>query len=243
LTFEITAVIQWEWMAENVSLLVAFGGGLLSFLSPCVLPMVPVYLATLNGPGVLEGKGAPVPAFLHSLGFVLGFSVVFIVLGAIFGLTGYAVNPDYPLLRTIAGWLLIAFGVFLLAATRVPWLNFERRLAPSLGSKAGYLRSFAIGGVFSLSWTACIGPILGSILTIASTRATAWQGAYLLGVYSLGLGLPFLVVGAAYDSVLPVLKRLQRYTGIIHVVSGFLLIAVGVLVLTGTVNWISSLGV
>jgi cytochrome c-type biogenesis protein len=230
-----------EVVAENISLVVAFGGGLLSFLSPCVLPMVPVYLATLNGPGVLAGKGTRVPAFLHSLGFVLGFSVVFSILGAIFGLTGYAVNPDYPLLRKVAGWLLIAFGLFLLAATRVPWLNFERRLAPSLGSKAGYLRSFAIGGAFSLSWTACIGPILGSILTIAATRDTAWQGAYLLAVYSLGLGLPFLAVGAAFDSVLPVLKRVQRYTGIIHVVSGLLLIAVGVLVLTGTINWVSSL--
>jgi cytochrome c-type biogenesis protein len=172
---------------------------------------------------------------------VLGFSVVFAVLGAIFGLTGYAVNPDYPLLRTIAGWLLVAFGVFLLAATWVPWLNFERRLKPSVGSRAGYLRSFAIGGAFSLSWTACIGPILGSILTIAATRDTAWQGAYLLGVYSLGLGLPFLVVGAAYGSVLPLLRRIQKYTGIIHIVSGLLLIAVGVLVLTGTITWINSL--
>jgi cytochrome c-type biogenesis protein len=228
-------------MDENITLLVAFGGGLLSFLSPCVLPMVPVYLATLNGPGVLEGRSSRLPAFLHALGFVLGFSVVFAVLGAIFGLTGYAVNPDYPLLRTIAGWLLVAFGVFLLAATWVPWLNFERRLKPSVGSRAGYLRSFAIGGAFSLSWTACIGPILGSILTIAATRDTAWQGAYLLGVYSLGLGLPFLVVGAAYGSVLPLLRRIQKYTGIIHIVSGLLLIAVGVLVLTGTITWINSL--
>jgi cytochrome c-type biogenesis protein len=228
-------------VAENVSLLVAFGGGLLSFLSPCVLPMVPVYLAILNGPAVLQGKGTRVPAFLNSLGFVLGFSVVFIVLGAIFGLTGYAVSPDYPLLRTVAGWLLIAFGVFLLAATRISWLNFERRLAPSVGTKAGYLRSFAIGGAFSLSWTACIGPILGSILTIASTQATAWHGAYLLAVYSLGLGLPFLAVGVAFDSVLPFLKKIQKYSGIIHIVSGVLLIAVGILVLTGTITWVSSL--
>ena len=181
------------------------------------------------------------PAFLHSLGFVLGFSVVFIVLGAVFGLTGYAVSPDYPLLRKVAGGLLVAFGVFLLAATRVSWLNFEGRLAPSLGGKTGYLRSFAIGGAFSLSWTACIGPILGGILTIASTRATAWRGASLLGVYSLGLGLPFLGVGAAFDSLLPALKKLQRYTGALQVASGLLLIAVGVLVLTGKILWVSSL--
>jgi cytochrome c-type biogenesis protein len=220
---------------------VAFGGGLLSFFSPCVLPMVPVYLATLNGPGFYERKATRLPAFLHSLSFVLGFSVVFIVLGAIFGLTGYAVDPDFPLLTKIAGWLLIAFGLFLLAATRVPWLNFEKRLAPALGSRTGYLRSFIIGGTFSLSWTACVAPILGSILTIASTRDTAWQGAYLLGVYSLGLGVPFLAVGAAFDWLLPALKRLQKYTGIIHIVSGCLLIIVGVLILTGQISWINSL--
>ena len=229
-------------VTENVSLIVAFGGGLVSFFSPCVLPMVPVYLATLNGPGFFERKATRLPAFLHSLSFVLGFSVVFILLGAVFGLTGYAVNPDYPLLRKVAGGLLIAFGVFLLAGTRVPWLNFERRLTPSLGTRAGYLRSLVIGGTFSLSWTACVVPILGSILTIASTRATAWQGAYLLAVFSLGLGLPFLVVGAAFDWVIPLLKRLQKYAEVIHIVSGFLLIIVGVLILTGQINWINSLG-
>jgi len=203
--------------------------------------MVPVYLATLNGPGFFERKATRLPAFLHSLSFVLGFSIVFIVLGAIFGLTGYAVNPDFALLRKIAGGLLIAFGAFLLAATRVPWLNFERRLTPSLGTRAGYLRSLIIGGTFSLSWTACVAPILGSILTIASTRDTAWQGAYLLAVFSLGLGLPFLVVGAAFDWVQPFLKRLQKYTEVIHIVSGFLLIIVGVLILTGQISWINSL--
>lgn len=203
--------------------------------------MVPVYLAMLGGPGVFERRGARVPAFLNSLGFVLGFSAVFIVLGAVFGLTGYAVSPDYPLLRKVAGGLLVVFGVFLLAATRVPWLNFESRLAPSLGGKACYLRSFAIGGAFSLSWTACIGPILGGILALASTRATAWQGAYLLGVYSLGLGLPFLAVGIAFDSLVPALKRLQRYTGALQIASGLLLIAVGILVLTGKILWVSSL--
>jgi cytochrome c-type biogenesis protein len=120
-------------------------------------------------------------------------------------------------------------------------LNYEKRLAPSLGSTSGYLRSGLIGAVFSISWTACVGPILGSILTLASVRATAWQGAYLLSIYSLGLGLPFLIVGAAFDSVLPLIKKVNRYSGIIHVISGLLLIAVGVLILTGNLVWISSL--
>jgi cytochrome c-type biogenesis protein len=228
-------------MAENVTLIVAFGGGLLSFFSPCVLPMVPVYLASLYGPEIFEAGRARLPVFLHSLSFVIGFSIVFIALGAVVGLTGYAVNPDYELLRIIAGGILIAFGLFIIAATRIPWLNYEKRLAPSLGSTSGYLRSGIVGAVFSLSWTACVGPILGSILTLASVKATAWQGAYLLAIYSLGLGLPFLVAGAAFDFVLPLLKKISRYSGIIHIISGLLLIVVGVLILTGKLVWISSL--
>jgi cytochrome c-type biogenesis protein len=226
---------------ENISLVVAFTGGLLSFLSPCVLPMVPVYLASLYGPEIFDVKGIRIPVFLHSLSFVVGFSVIFVSLGAIVGLTGYAVNPDYWLLSKIAGSLLIVFGLFILVALKVPWLNYEKRLAPSLGGTTGYVRSFLIGAVFSLSWTACVGPILAGILTIASVRATAWEGAYLLAVYSLGLGLPFLIIGVAFDSLVPLLKRIYRYTRIIYIVSGLLLIAVGVLILTNKLGWISSL--
>jgi cytochrome c-type biogenesis protein len=228
-------------MGENLSLVVAFTGGLLSFLSPCVLPMVPVYLASLYGPEIFEQKGVRIPVFLHALSFVIGFSIVFIFLGAIIGLTGYAVIPDYHLLGKIAGSLLIAFGVFILLAMKVPWLNYEKRLRPGLGKTTGYLRSLFVGAAFSITWTACVGPILGSILAIASTQATAWHGAYLLAVYSLGLGLPFLIVGIAFDSMLPLLKRINRYSGIIHVVSGLLLIVIGILVITGQLVWISSL--
>jgi cytochrome c-type biogenesis protein len=228
-------------MDENISLIVAFSGGLLSFLSPCVLPMVPVYLASLYGPEIFDARGVRLHVFLHALSFVVGFSAVFTFLGAIVGLTGYAVNPDYALLGKIAGSILIAFGLFILVATRVPWLNYEKRLAPSLGSTSGYLRSFIIGAVFSLSWTACVGPILGSILTLATVRATAWEGAYLLAIYSLGLGLPFLIIGAAFDSVLPLLKRIQRYSGWLHIISGLLLLIIGILILTDNLSWFSSL--
>ncbi len=228
-------------MAEDISLIVAFSGGLLSFLSPCVLPMVPVYLASLYGSEIFDARGSRVPVFLHSLSFVVGFSVIFISLGAVVGLTGYAFNPSYALLSKIAGSLLIAFGLFILAALKVPWLNYEKRINPSLGNTTGYLRSFLIGAVFSLGWTACVGPILGGILTIASVGATAWQGAYLLAVYSLGLGLPFLIIGVAFDSLVPILKRIQRYSGIIHIISGLLLITIGVLILTNSLGWFASL--
>ncbi|TES87800.1 MAG: cytochrome C biogenesis protein CcsB [Dehalococcoidia bacterium] len=230
-------------MVENVSVAVAFTAGLLSFLSPCVLPLVPVYLASLVGPELFDAKrtGRRLPTFLHSLSFVLGFSLVFTTMGAIAGLTGFAINPSLALLNKISGSLLIAFGLFLLAALKIPWLNYEKRLSPSLGNTTGYLRSFLIGASFSLVWTACVGPILGGILAIALNTATAWHGAYLLAIYSLGLGLPFLVIGLAFDSLLPLLRRIQRYTRIIHVVSGLLLITIGVLVLTGQISWFSTL--
>ena len=221
--------------------MIAFGGGLLSFLSPCVLPMVPVYLASLYRTGIPDTQRARAPVFLHSLSFVIGFSAVFVLLGAIAGFTGRAIIPDYFILGKIAGSLLVFFGLFILLSTRVPWLNYEKHLATSAGKTTGYLRSFVIGAAFSLSWTACVGPILGSILAIASVRATAWQGAYLLAVYSLGLGLPFLVIGAAFDSLQPWLKRVNRYAGIVRIVSGLLLIAVGIFILTGNLTWVSSL--
>jgi len=227
-------------VGENVTFFVALGAGLSSFLSPCVLPMVPVYLSSLYGPEVFESKRARLPVFLHSLSFVAGFTAVFVILGAIVGLTGYAIIPDYNLLGKIAGGLLIAFGVFILLATRIPWLNFERRLRPSLGRTTSYLRSLLIGAAFSVTWTACVGPILGSILALASTQATAWYGAYLLAVYSAGLGIPFLVVGAAFDFALPLIKRINRYSGWIHIISALLLITVGVLILTGNLTWFAS---
>jgi cytochrome c-type biogenesis protein len=227
---------------ENISLLVAFGAGLLSFLSPCVLPLVPVYLASLAGPEILETGAARrrIPVFFHSLSFVVGFSIVFIVLGASAGLVGFAVGLHFTLIRQISGGLLIAFGLFLLATLKFSWLNYEKRLTPSLGETAGYLRSLLTGAVFSLAWTPCVGPILGSILTLALSSETAWSGAYLLATYSLGLGVPFLIIGAAFDSISPLTKRIYRYSTPIYIVSGLLLMAVGVLILMNRLNWFLS---
>ena len=228
---------------ENISVIVAFSAGLLSFLSPCVLPLVPVYLASLAGPEILESKKTAIrlPVFFHSLSFVAGFTVIFTAMGAIAGLTAFAINPSIALLNKVSGSLLIAFGIFILAALKIPWLNFEKRLTPSLGSTTGYLRSFIIGASFSLAWTACVGPILGGILAIALNTATAWRGASLLAIYSLGLGLPFLIIGVAFDSLTPLLKRIQRYTRLIYVTGGLLLIVIGILTLTNNLARLSSL--
>jgi cytochrome c-type biogenesis protein len=225
---------------EQVSLLVAFGAGLLSFLSPCVLPLVPVYLATVCGPEILEpgAEKKRLPVFFHSLSFVVGFSLVFIILGAGVGLLGFTLGVNTALTRYIAGGLLIAFGIFLLASLKIPWLNYERRLAPSTGATTGYLRSLLIGAIFSLAWTPCVGPVLGGILTLAWSSETAWQGAYLLAVYSLGLGIPFLIIGAAFESIRPLLRRIHRYSIWSYIISGLLLIAVGILILTGNLGWL-----
>jgi cytochrome c-type biogenesis protein len=223
---------------EQTSLLVAFGAGLLAFLSPCVLPLVPVYLASVCGPEILEPQAerGRVPIFFNSLSFVVGFSVVFIILGASAGLVGFALRSHLLTLK-LAGGLLIAFGLFLLAALKFPWLNYEKRLTPSLGATTSYLRSFLFGVVFSLGWSPCIAGLLGGTLLLALSSMTAWQGAYLLGVFSLGLSLPFLIIGLAFDWVRPLLRGIHRYSTWSYIVSGLLLIAVGVLILTNKLSW------
>ena len=216
----------------DYSLPVAFGAGVLSFVSPCVLPLVPVYIANLAGPSSLSPQAKRRPIFLHAVSFVTGFSIVFIGLGTSMGLIGAAFPTD--LLRTIGGAILLLFGTFILAATRIPWLNYEARLSRSFGEGTGYLRSIVVGAAFSLGWTPCVGPVLGGILTMASTSQTAWKGAYLLTVYSLGLGLPFIAVGLALGTALPVIRWLRRRSNIITPLSGILFIVVGILMLTNT---------
>lgn len=227
---------------ENISSAIAFVGGLLSFLSPCVLPLVPIYLGSLVGPELfISGSKPRMPVFFHSLSFVIGFTVVFVVMGIVAGLAGFGIGSHLAVIGQVAGGLLIAFGVFLLASLKVPWLNYEKRLAPSRSVTTGYVRSFLTGAVFSLAWTPCVSPILGGILALAWSSETAWSGAYLLAFYSLGLGVPFLIIGAAFDSITPLLKRIQRYSRAIYMFSGILLIAVGILILTGKLNLLTGL--
>jgi cytochrome c-type biogenesis protein len=166
-----------------------------------------------------------------------GFSVVFIILGIGAGLIGFVIGSHLALIRQLAGSLLIAFGVFMLVAVKVPRLNFERRLTSSQGIATGYLRSFFTGAIFSLAWTPCVGPILGGILTLAMASETAWHGGSLLAVYSLGLGLPFLIIGVASDSIAPLLKRIHRYSSLVYIGSGALLIAMGILTLANRLIW------
>jgi len=223
-----------------ISFLTAFAAGILSFLSPCILPLVPVYLANIAGASVLTT--APPDRryiFLHTFSFVVGFSLVFIALGASLGLVG-AVVPQ-GVLEKVGGALLITFGIFLIAATKVPWLNYEKRLDFTRAKGTGYIRSLLIGVIFSLGWIPCVGPILGGILTLAASSQTAWQGVYLLLGYCLGLGLPFIAVGLALGAASRYIRWLSRHAFITSIVAAVLLISVGILMLTGYLEYLMDL--
>ncbi len=223
-----------------ITFLTAFAAGILSFLSPCILPLVPVYLANIAGASVLT----PAPPdrrhiFLHTVSFIVGFSLVFIALGASLGVLGAAVPQE--VLEKVGGALLITFGIFLIAATKVPWLNYEKRLDFARAKGTGYLRSLLIGVIFSLGWIPCTSPILGSIMILAASSQTAWQGVYLLLAYCLGLGLPFIAVGLALGAASRYIRWLSRHAFITSIVAAVLLISVGILILTGYLEYLMDL--
>jgi cytochrome c-type biogenesis protein len=218
----------------QISVFITIGYGFLSFFSPCILPLIPVYLGSLAGPEVFEKgeKRRRLPVFLHSLSFVIGFSLVFTIFGAGSGILGSLILQKLDFVRQLAGILLIVFGLVMLAASRIPWLNFEKRFSLRLPPTVSYLRSFLVGAVFPVAWIPCTSWVLGGILLLAGTSQTAWQGASLLAFYSLGLGLPFLILGAAFDLITPWLKNIGRYSNWIYLFSGLFLIVVGSLILT-----------
>ncbi len=218
---------------------IAFAAGLASFLSPCVLPLAPVYLASLAGPDILDAdeKKRRLPIFLHSLSFVIGFSIIFSLWGAGAGLIGSALAAYTYTIQKVVGVILVVFGLLMLTALRIPWLNYERRLTPSLGFTTGYMKSFLTGAIFCLAWTPCLSWQITGILSLAGSSGTVARGTYLLAIYSLGLGLPFLVLGAAFDFINPLLKKISRYSRWIYVIAGLMLITVGILILTDNMDW------
>jgi cytochrome c-type biogenesis protein len=226
---------------NEVSHIVAFSAGILSFFSPCVLPLVPAYIANLAGATAIEtnARTSYLPALFHSISFVIGFSVIFIILGASVGLVGTVVTAHTNLFRQISGGLIIAFGIFLIAAYKFPWLNYEKRVKLTTNRNPSYVRSVVVGAIFALGWTPCVGPILGAILTLAWSSQGVWQGALLLVTYSLGLGIPFILIGLAWGTIMPIWKSINRYLGLISIISGLLLIIIGVLVITGNLSWLS----
>lgn len=229
----------------NVGLATAFVAGLVSFLSPCVLPLVPAYLSYITGISVEDIRQreqqhrAPVTRtlILHSLVFILGFSVVFVSLGASATTLGRAISHNRRLFFEIAGVIIIIFGLHLTGLFKISWLYREKRFHKA--GKAGILGSFVIGLAFAFGWTPCIGPILAAILTIAAGKENVFQGILLLSIYSLGLGVPFLLVGLGVNRFLGFYNRFKRHLRVVEVVSGVLLMLIGVLILTNNLGWLA----
>lgn len=336
--------------AQNVTLSIAFLAGLLSFLSPCVLPLVPAYIGYLGGTTVMSGqeagargetsRGESVRVFLHSVFFVVGFGLVFVALGASATLLGRFLFDFQLLLQRVGGVLLVVFGMRLMGASwdRKRWavaaaavalvtfvfdsrlltvggiefgdytlvwlqesimmglivlagagwtitqqailavgagaLNFmasfdslvpnlltsvlivlvtvfmnradifysEKKLEIKNKEQTGYLRSLLFGVVFAAGWTPCVGPILAGILVVASQLQTVWEGILLLVVYTLGLGIPFLVVGLAFGPLSKALRKANRYLGVVSVISGVLLVLMGILIFTDSLTFLAQYG-
>ncbi len=221
-------------MSEPVTLglFVAFAAGLLSFLSPCVLPLVPSYIGFLTGMSLPEVSTRRRTALVHALLFVLGFSLVFVLLGASATALGRALNYYQHWLQRIGGVLIILFGLVCLGVVRLGFLTQERRV--QLEHKpVGYLGSALVGMAFGAGWTPCIGPVLGAILGLAATSHDLGRGMLLLGSYSAGLAVPFLLAAVALEAFLDWFQRFRRYLPWVMRVSGVLLIFVGVLMATG----------
>ncbi len=215
-----------------LSFMVAFVAGLLSFLSPCVLPLVPSYVGFITGMTLPEVSGRRHAALLHALLFVAGFSLVFVLLGASATALGRALNYYQVWLQRVGGVLIIIFGLLCLGVFKVGILNQERRV--HLEHKpVGYLGSALVGVAFGAGWTPCIGPVLGAILGLAATTSDVTRGMQLLAVYSAGLAVPFLIAAVAVESFLDWFQAFRRYLPWVMRLSGLILIVVGILLVTG----------
>jgi cytochrome c-type biogenesis protein len=215
-----------------LGLFVAFAAGLLSFLSPCVLPLVPSYIGFLTGMSLPEVGGRRRVAVGHALLFVLGFSLVFVLLGASASALGRALNYYQLWLQRVGGVLISGFGLVCLGVIKVGFLSQERRVQVER-KPVGYLGSALVGMAFGAGWTPCIGPVLGAILGLAATTQDLGRGILLLAAYSAGLAVPFLIAAVALDSFLEWFQRFRRYLPWVMRVTGVLLIFVGGLMVTG----------
>jgi cytochrome c-type biogenesis protein len=229
-------------MPENISIFAAFVAGLLSFVSPCVLPLVPIYLGYMTGTAATNlGTANRLRLVIHALFFVLGFGIIFVLLGAVAGLLGSLIGRVLPILVRLGGIFLIIMGLSLSGLVTIPFLQMDKHLKVGERGAKGYWASFLVGIVFAAGWTPCIGPVLASILFLAANSQTMLNGALLLGVYSLGLGLPFLAAGGLINLAIPLIRRTGRWVLIFNYIGGGLLIVMGFLLLTGLFNQITSL--
>lgn len=233
----------------NISIGLAFLAGLASFLAPCVLPLVPVYLGYLSGYAVTQpgerSRKERLYIVLHAVFFVLGFTLVFMLLGVAAGALGALLRGAW--LRTLGGLLVIFFGLTVLEVLHVPALYRSAQLDWRAKREWGFASSLLIGMVFAAGWTPCVGPALTSILTLSASQSTAVQGAGLLAVYSLGVGLPFILAAVLVDQVGGLLTKLQRALPLIHKATGVLLVVLGLVILTDSFTligfWLEQRGI
>jgi cytochrome c-type biogenesis protein len=223
-------------MGDNVTLIAAFGAGFLSFISPCVLPLIPGYLSFVSGVSLEEMRDdSAVAARRHvvvtSLAFVLGFSIVFVALGASASAIGMFLFRNSNILGKVAGVLVIVFGLHTMGVFRIPFLETEKRMQAGSKPKT-LLGAVMVGMAFGFGWTPCIGPILSGILMLAGSQDTVWQGVVMLTVYSLGLGIPFILTSLAINKFFAASSRIRRHYHAIELASGALLVFIGVLLFT-----------
>ncbi len=224
-------------MESNASALLALAAGFVSFVSPCVLPLVPSYMVFITGLSFdqleHENKAMRRVAAFHAAAFVLGFSLIFILLGASATALGSLVFQYSGILMRVGGVVVLLFGFYLLGLLKWGALEQEKRI--HLANKPhGYLGTVVVGMTFALGWTPCIGPILGSILLLASSTGSVATGIYLLGAYALGLGIPFLLAGIAFPWFIGRMRKASRFLGYVTKASGVMLVALGLLMITNT---------
>lgn len=231
---------------NDVSFPFAFLAGVLSFLSPCVLPLVPSYVSFITGvsfedlTGNVDKKRIRYLTITNSLAFVSGFSAVFIALGASSSAVGRFLFDYQETIRIAGGILVIIFGLFVAGFLRLDFLMRDKKFHLS-GKPVGYIGTFAVGMTFAAGWTPCIGPILGTILVYAGSKASAVYGFKLLAVYSLGLAIPFMISSLAINSFLSYSRKLLKYMRVVMIISGLLLIVFGVMLLTNRIGELSAL--
>lgn len=230
-------------ISHEVTYIGAFIAGLLSFLSPCVLPLIPSYITYITGISFADLQ-AEHPThiirqktILHSLSFICGFTVVFVLLGASATYLGSFLNENATVIRKIGGVLLVFLGIHVTGILHLNFLLGEKRVTIK-HKPAGYAGSFLIGITFAAGWTPCIGPILAAILAVAATEDSVYQGILLLLLYSMGLGVPFFLSALAMHRFLAVFNRFKRYIHMFEIITGVFLMVIGVLIYT---NWLSRL--
>ena len=230
-------------MSSSPTFIAAFFAGLISFLSPCVLPLVPGYVSMISGVGVEELKSPQAQlmrrVMVNSVGFILGFSVVFITLGAISTEVGQLAARYKHTLSIVAGVVIIIFGIHLTGIYKIKYLYTDARLHNVKGSST-LIGAFVVGFAFAFGWTPCLGPILSGILAVASEQETLVKGIVLLSVYSLGLAVPFLLTSLLMERFLKFYSRFRSYMHALEVASGALLIGLGILLVLGRFTLISS---